>query len=314
MTIRKLTLVAALAGFVCLFFSAGQAAGQTEKYTAQVRGAGYSEEGSGLLSYQGYLVHAADSTVVTDSLEMTFGIYDSETKGKQLWHETLEVAVRGGLFSVELGQVTPFPPDLFNGQSRFLQVQIEAQILEVRKEIGWAAHSHWSRTADELLGFSLDDLDDRWVKQEDLDHLDAADGDPAGALNVDAAGKVGIGTALPERQLTLRGNSAGISILSELDDPAIYLKHILDTDAEAWKISKNLSDQRLVVQNGPSPQIVVEGPVPYVGVGKEDPEYTLDVDGEVRATAFRGDGSNLTGISGTADSDWTIDGLSLIHI
>ena len=40
------------------------------------------------LSYQGYLVDAADSSVINATREMTFRLFDSETKGAELWSET----------------------------------------------------------------------------------------------------------------------------------------------------------------------------------------------------------------------------------
>ena len=40
----------------------------------------------------------------------------------------------------------------------------------------------------------------------------------------------------------------------------------------------------------------------------------VQVDGSVTATTYYGDGSNLTGIEGTTDDDWTIDGENVYHL
>jgi hypothetical protein len=45
-----------------------------------------------------------------------------------------------------------------------------------------------------------------------------------------------------------------------------------------------------------------------VGIGTASPVHPLDVSGAVNATTYYGDGSNLTGVSGTTDNDWTISG------
>ena len=45
-----------------------------------------------------------------------------------------------------------------------------------------------------------------------------------------------------------------------------------------------------------------------VGIGITSPSYPLDVNGAINATTYYGDGSNLTGISGTPDNDWTVSG------
>lgn len=51
-----------------------------------------------------------------------------------------------------------------------------------------------------------------------------------------------------------------------------------------------------------------------VGIGDATPDYKLDVEGSVGATTYYGDGSNLTGIAGTNDNDWGIDGDNVYHL
>jgi hypothetical protein len=187
------------------------------------------------LNYQGYLADASDSIAITADLAMTFRLFDSETKGVELWSETHSaVEVNNGLFQVQLGSFTLFPDWLFDGSDMWLQTEVGSEILTPRKPLVSVAYSQRTNSAEMLLDNTLSDLDERWVNDDELDHLDAADGDPASAVHVDDAGKVGIGTASP---------------LTE-----------------------------------------------------------LDVNGSVNAATYYGDGSNLTGISGTTDNDWTISG------
>ncbi len=49
-----------------------------------------------------------------------------------------------------------------------------------------------------------------------------------------------------------------------------------------------------------------------VGIGTTSPTHTLDVNGDVDAATYYGDGSHLSGISAT-DDDWTIDGDDIYH-
>jgi len=237
---RKTVAAVAVAVFLCLSFTIAQAAPRSMTLAGQVRTEGMTKAVPGQLSYQGYLVSATDSLAITATLELTFRLYDSESKGAELWSETHPaVEVNDGLFQVFLGSVTPFPDGLFDGTPLWLQTEVGPEILAPRRPLVSTAYSHRANSAEMLLDYTLTDLDGRWVNEEDLDHLNAADGSPGNAVYVDPTGQVGIGT--------------------------------------------------------------------------QTPAYRLDVSGEVSATAYHGDGSNLTGISGTADNDWTIDGDNIYH-
>jgi hypothetical protein len=60
------------------------------------------------MSYQGVL-HDGSGGAVADSLyAITFNLYDVSTGGAPLWTEVQDVQVKGGIFSVILGNVTPF--------------------------------------------------------------------------------------------------------------------------------------------------------------------------------------------------------------
>ncbi|MFC1683359.1 hypothetical protein ACFL0G_04050 [Candidatus Zixiibacteriota bacterium] len=239
---RELVLLVALTALIYSLFPAATAI--AEKSIIELDGRAHvleiSKSVPNELNYQGYLADAADSSAITATLEMTFRLFDSETKGVELWTETHPaVEVQGGLFQALLGSVTPFPDGLFDSSEMWLQTEVGTEVLSPRKPMVSVAYSHRTNSAEMLLDNTLTDLDDRWVNEADLDHLDAADGDPASAVHVDDAGKVGIGTSTP---------------LTE-----------------------------------------------------------LDVNGSVNATTYYGDGSNLTGISGTADDDWTISGDTVYH-
>ncbi|MFC1683357.1 hypothetical protein ACFL0G_04040, partial [Candidatus Zixiibacteriota bacterium] len=61
---------------------------ETTELSGQIRSLDFSKAVPGQLNYQGYLADASDSTGVTATLEMTFRLFDSETKGAELWSET----------------------------------------------------------------------------------------------------------------------------------------------------------------------------------------------------------------------------------
>ncbi len=59
------------------------------------------------ISYQGRLLTAAGQSAPDGDYTILYRLYDDSTGGAILWEETQVVTVRGGLFSVFLGSVTP---------------------------------------------------------------------------------------------------------------------------------------------------------------------------------------------------------------
>jgi len=65
------------------------------------------------INYQGQL-NSAGGVPVTATVSITFSLYDVAVGGVPLWTSTRSVAVSMGLFSEELGSVTPFGPLAFD--------------------------------------------------------------------------------------------------------------------------------------------------------------------------------------------------------
>jgi len=197
-------------------------------------------------------------------------------------------------------------PLLFQMATLWLQTEVGTEVLSPRKPLVSVAYSQRADDADHatqadmaddashLEGQSLIDLDDRWVNQEDLDHLDASDGDPAGAVFVDNEGQVGIGTASPLMELDVNGSVNATTYYGD----GSHLTGISGTADNDWTVSGNHMYS------------AVPG---SVGIGTSSPENKLHIAGDVKATTYYGDGSNLTGISGTTDNDWTINGDDIYH-
>ncbi len=100
------------------------------------------------ISYQGKLMESSGIPVADGTSQMTFAIYDAESEGAKIWTETnTAVQVKGGLFSVLLGSVTPFPSTLFDGGELWFGVSIgSAAELSPRQKIASAAFAQVSRT------------------------------------------------------------------------------------------------------------------------------------------------------------------------
>jgi len=87
------------------------------------------------VNFQGTLADSAGNPI-TGTRNMQFVIYDDSLAGSSLWSETRpSVVVTDGFFELLLGSVTPFPDTLFNGQQRWLQIDVAGQALSPRTSL-----------------------------------------------------------------------------------------------------------------------------------------------------------------------------------
>ena len=105
------------------------------------------------INYQGYLTDDA-SDPINDTLSMTFRIYTASAGGSELWNENHPaVEIDEGLFNEVLGVTDPIPDSVFAlGQSRWLELAVEAQTMSPRTEItsvGYAYRAVITDNADE---------------------------------------------------------------------------------------------------------------------------------------------------------------------
>jgi hypothetical protein len=113
-------------------------------------------------------------------------------------------------------------------------------------------------------------------------------------------GKVNIGTGSPnETRLNVSGTSPQITIR----DYGTGVNQKIGVDGNGLSLHYD---------GGAS--LTVNRSNGKVGIGTMNPSTRLDVSGAVTATTYHGDGSNLTGISGTTDNDWTINGSTIYHL
>jgi hypothetical protein len=125
-----------------------------------------------------------------------------------------------------------------------------------------------------------------------------------GDNNLAVAGKVGIGTDDPEQTLTVKGTwNSGKSASSNLtfggnlaiisDRPQI---DFIDTNNNDWSIYVNSNKMFFVREPWSTNDLVLDG-AGNVGIGTSSPNAKLEVSGDVKATRFIGDGSQLTNLT-----------------
>jgi len=101
------------------------------------------------LTYQGQLANAARQPV-SASYPMTFKFYLDREAGEVVWTEAHDsVDVVDGVFTVELGSITPFPSNLGANASLFLGVSVnDGQEMQPRMKVSSALRAQWAQTAE----------------------------------------------------------------------------------------------------------------------------------------------------------------------
>jgi hypothetical protein len=85
-------------------------------------------------TYTGHLLQSGQP--VNGSVAVTFDLFDAATAGTKLWGESYpNMQVTNGVFTAELGGMTPMDPMMFDGQTRWLEVTIGSQPLSPRVPI-----------------------------------------------------------------------------------------------------------------------------------------------------------------------------------
>ena len=123
-------------------------------------------------------------------------IYDTDLQ--VLWSETQSVEVNEGLFNVVLGSVNPIQATVFLAPERFLEINVDGEMLEPRTPLESVAYALAAEDAHTLNGQEASEFGDGHS-------LDAVDGSPVDMVFVDAMGRVGIGEMSPATTLDVNG-------------------------------------------------------------------------------------------------------------
>jgi hypothetical protein len=124
-----------------------------------------------VVSYQGLITDPDTGDPVTDGIyNMRFGIYNAAVVGAQMWEEPLTpavipVQVSGGVFTVLLGSIIPLSPGVLIGGDAYLEVEVNGETLAPRQMM---ASVPYAMVAETLLGNTLADLDNRYVRNNGL--------------------------------------------------------------------------------------------------------------------------------------------------
>ncbi len=105
------------------------------------------------IHYQGRLLHPNTGAPLSGSFTFVFRLYNTAEGGVTLWSETKDIAVGNELFTTLLGDATPLPLSLFDGQNLWLGVKVGADAeMTSRQRIAAVSYALYSDNADRLDG------------------------------------------------------------------------------------------------------------------------------------------------------------------
>ena len=104
------------------------------------------------INFQGLLTDSSGTPLGDGSYSVLFLIYDVPTGGSALWSESKSVDLVDGLFTTNLGSVTPLNASVFDSSPRYLGVQVGAnpELLPrtLLVSVPWSLQSSKADTAD----------------------------------------------------------------------------------------------------------------------------------------------------------------------
>jgi hypothetical protein len=218
------------------------------------------------VAYQGVL-HDTNGNPVDGSVTLAFAVYPDTTGSPPLWTESHgAVTIEEGLFHVLLGSVAPLDADVFSGNPRYLEINVNGIPLVPRRPMGSVAYAYRAAIADSVLGGG-GGADDDW----------AIDGNDIYRLS----GNVGIGTATPATQLHVFEDLNARARFENPGGATVELSaqnsigSIGTTNAFPFRFNTNNAVRMTVSEVG------------NVGIGTHLPGQKLDVAGTVRSTGFQ---------------------------
>lgn len=144
------------------------------------------------MSYQGYLKDTGGQPV-TDTLGITFRIYDLETGGTALWTEAdAAVSIINGYFSAILGETNPM--NLGFDADYWVSLQVEGDPLEMDPRLKLHMNPYSARADTAEYALNSPGSGGGWVDDGTVVRLETA------------TDSVGIGTATPTEKLEVDGN------------------------------------------------------------------------------------------------------------
>jgi hypothetical protein len=217
------------------------------------------------ITYQGYLT-TGGGLPVHGSVTMTFRIYDSTSAATALWSETRNVNITKGVYSVNLGEVTPFTATLAFDRPYFLGIQVgtDPDEMDPRLSVTSTAYAFQSQSSDASGG---------WVQGSNTVILGMG------------SNRVGIGIPDPAEELHVKGPGIVQAVYESRDSSGgirLTATNPSTQDKQQYDLFAQPDGRFMLYDSTDSRTVLVADANGQVGIGTGLPHSKLDIGGEFR--------------------------------